>query len=333
MIQVEHLTKRYAGHTAVDDLSFRVEKGEIVGFLGPNGAGKSTTMRILSCFLPATSGTARVAGHDVFTESLQVRQRLGYLPENVPLYTDMRVTEYLNHRAALKGLAGRRLKERVGTVKELTDIKPFEHKIIGKLSKGQRQRVGLAEAMVHEPELLILDEPTIGLDPNQIRQARELIRSLGERHTILLSPHILPEVEMTCSRVVIINKGRIAASDTPANLPGKLRSAGNIRLEADPGADDAAAELGKVPGVKEVTVEASPSSGGWDGHADVGATSVAAAGTNGFREFTLRVEAGTDPREEVYRLCVARRWNVRELSQRRATLEDVFVEITHADAH
>ena len=326
MIQVEHLTKRYAGHTAVDDLSFSVEKGEIVGFLGPNGAGKSTTMRILSCFLPATRGTAWVAGHDVFTESLQVRQRLGYLPENVPLYTDMRVTEYLNYRAALKGLAGGRLKERVGTVKELTDIKPFEHKIIGKLSKGQRQRVGLAEAMVHEPELLILDEPTIGLDPNQIRQARDLIKNLGERHTILLSTHILPEVEMTCSRVIIINKGRIAASDTPANLPGKLRSAGNIRLEADPGADDAAAELGKVAGVKEVTVEAPSPSGGWDGHA-------AAAGPNGFREFTLRVEAGTDPREEVYRLCVDRRWKVRELSQRRATLEDVFVEITHADAH
>ncbi len=323
MIQVEHLTKRYAGHTAVDDLSFHVEKGEIVGFLGPNGAGKSTTMRILSCFLPATSGTARVAGHDVFTDSLQVRQRLGYLPENVPLYTEMRVTEYLNHRAALKGLSGRRLKERVGVVKEMTDIKPFEHKIIGKLSKGQRQRVGLAESMVHEPELLILDEPTIGLDPNQIRQARELIKSLGERHTILLSTHILPEVEMTCSRVIIINRGRIVASDTPANLPGKLRSAGNIRLEADPGTDDAAAELGKVPGVKEVTVEAIAIPGVTNG----------TSGSGAFREFTLRVEAGMDPREEVYRLCVARRWAVRELSQRRATLEDVFVEITHADAH
>ncbi len=330
MIEVEHLTKRYAGHTAVDDLSFSVEKGEIVGFLGPNGAGKSTTMRILSCFLPATSGTARVAGYDVFTDSLKVRQSLGYLPESVPLYTEMRVTEYLNHRAALKGLSGRRLKERVGTVKELTDIRAFEHKIIGKLSKGQRQRVGLAEAMVHEPALLILDEPTIGLDPNQIRQARELIKNLGERHTILLSTHILPEVEMTCSRVIIINRGRIAASDTPANLPGKLRSAGNIRLEADPGADDAPAELGKVPGVKEVTVEALPA--GWD--ASAGATPAAGLNPpNGFREFTLRVEAGTDPREEVYKLCVARRWNVRELSQRRATLEDVFVEITHADAH
>lgn len=329
MIQVEHLTKRYAGHTAVDDLSFSVEKGEIVGFLGPNGAGKSTTMRILACYLPATSGTARVAGHDVFTESLQVRQRLGYLPENVPLYTEMRVTEYLNHRAALKGLSGRRLKERVGTVKEQTDIKPFEHKIIGKLSKGQRQRVGLAEAIVHEPDLLILDEPTIGLDPNQIRQARELIKSLGERHTILLSTHILPEVEMTCSRVVIINKGRIAGDDTPANLPGKLRSAGNIRLEADPGADDAAAELHKVPGVKEVTtLETAAGPGG-----PTVDPSKPALANNGYRAYTLRVEAGTDPRAEIYQLCVARRWRVRELSQRRATLEDVFVEITHADSH
>jgi ABC-2 type transport system ATP-binding protein len=322
MIEVEHLTKRYAGHTAVDDLSFTVERGEIVGFLGPNGAGKSTTMRILACFLPATSGRAKVAGFDVFSQSLEVRRHLGYLPENVPLYTEMRVTEYLDYRAALKGLSGRRLRERVGVVKELTDIKDVENKIIGKLSKGYRQRVGLAESMVHEPDLLILDEPTIGLDPNQIRQVRDMIKNLGSRHTILLSTHILPEVEMTCSRVIIINKGRIAAVDTPANLPGKLRSAGNIRLETDPGADDAAAELRKVPGVKEVTailLEAESAATG-------------APPDNGYREFELRVEAGADPRAEIYQLAVARHWKLRELSQRKATLEDVFVEITHADA-
>ncbi len=330
MIEVEHLTKRYAGHTAVDDLSFSVERGEIVGFLGPNGAGKSTTMRILSCFLPATSGRATVAGFDVFSQSLDVRRRLGYLPENVPLYTEMRVTEYLDYRAALKGLSGRRLRERVGVVKELTDIKGVENKIIGKLSKGYRQRVGLAEAMVHEPDLLILDEPTIGLDPNQIRQVREMIKNLGDRHTILLSTHILPEVEMTCSRVIIINKGRIAASDTPANLPGKLRSAGNIRIEADPGADDAAAELRKVPGVKEVTpVELLADLGaGVSPAAPVNAPDPAG---NGYREWELRVEAGADPRADIYELAVARRWKLRELSQRKATLEDVFVEITHAD--
>jgi ABC-2 type transport system ATP-binding protein len=193
MIKVENLTKRYAGHTAVNDLSFEVEKGEIMGFLGPNGAGKSTTMRILSSFMPATSGRATIAGFDVFEQSLQARAHLGYMPENVPLYTEMRVTEYLNYRASLKGVSHRRLAERVGDVKELCGLKDVEKKLIGSLSRGYRQRVGLADALVHEPDLLILDEPTAGLDPNQIRQVRELIKNLGKQHTILLSTHILPK--------------------------------------------------------------------------------------------------------------------------------------------
>ncbi|MBV9127283.1 MAG: ATP-binding cassette domain-containing protein [Verrucomicrobia bacterium] len=327
MIKVEHLTKRYASHTAVNDLSFEVERGEIVGFLGPNGAGKSTTMRILSCFLPATTGRATVAGFDVFSQSLDVRRHLGYMPENVPLYTDMRVTEYLNYRAALKGLSGGRLKTRVGAVKELTDLRDVENKLIGKLSKGYRQRVGLAEAMVHEPDLLILDEPTIGLDPNQIRQVRDLIKDLGQRHTILLSTHILPEVEMTCSRVLIINKGRVVASDTPANLPGTLRSAGNIHVEADAGAEDAAAELRKVRGVKDVAPVVAAAS------AESPAVPAPSGRGHGFQEFELRVEAGADPRLDIYELARARNWKLRELSLRRATLEDVFVEITHTDAH
>lgn len=310
MIKVENLTKRYAGVTAVDSLSFEVGKGEIVGFLGPNGAGKSTTMRILSSFMPATSGRATIGGYDVFEQSIEARRRIGYMPENVPLYTDMRVEEYLRYRAALKGVSGgRRMKERIDTVLELCSLGDVRHRIIDQLSKGYRQRVGLADALVHDPDLLILDEPTIGLDPNQIRQVRELIRSLGKRHTILLSTHILPEVEMTCSRVIIINKGRIEASDTPENLLSRLRAAGGVRLEAKTGGDNGAETLAKIKGVKEVsTTEA-----------------------DGWTTFSLRLEAGSDPREEIYRLAVDRKWTVRELTRSRATLEDVFVEITQAD--
>jgi ABC-2 type transport system ATP-binding protein len=309
MIKVENLTKRYAGQTAIQDLNFEVGKGEIMGFLGPNGAGKSTTMRILSSFMPPTSGRASIAGFDIFEQSLQARSHLGYMPENVPLYNDMRVTEYLDYRAALKGVPHRRVAERVGDVKELCGLKEVEKKIIGALSKGYRQRVGLADALVHEPDLLILDEPTSGLDPNQIRQVRDLIKNLGKQHTILLSTHILPEVEMTCSRVIIINKGRIEACDTPENLLGQIRTASGVRLEAKVGTDDAAEELKKISGVRDVTAS---SDGEW-------------------QVFALRVEAHTDVREEIFRLASARRWIVRELSQRKATLEDVFVEITHPD--
>lgn len=309
MIKVENLTKRYAGNTAIEDLSFEVEKGEIVGFLGPNGAGKSTTMKILSSYMPASSGRASIAGFDVFSHSLEARQHLGYMPENVPLYTDMRVTEYLNYRAALKGITGRRQRERVGDVKELCSLRDVETRLIGTLSKGYRQRVGLADALLHSPDLLILDEPTIGLDPNQIRQVRELILNLGKYHTILLSTHILPEVEMTCGRVVIINRGKIEAADTPENLVNAMRAAGGIRLEAKVGADDGIAQINMVSGVKDVNFEAD---GDWS-------------------VFTLRTDAGSDPREELWRLATDRHWTVRELSRRRATLEDVFVELTHGD--
>jgi ABC-2 type transport system ATP-binding protein len=309
VIKVENLTKKYAGITAINNISFEVGEGEIVGFLGPNGAGKSTTMRILSSFMPATSGRASIAGFDVFAKSLEARTHLGYMPENVPLYTDMRVSEYLAYRAKLKGVTGRRLKERVGDVRELCGLKDVENRIISTLSKGYRQRVGLADALVHEPDLLILDEPTIGLDPNQIRQVRELIKNLGKHHTILLSTHILPEVEATCTRVIIINRGRIEASDTPDNLRRQLRGAGGIRLEAKTGSDDGVAELQKITGVKDVTVE---EDGEW-------------------RRFLVRADANADLREEVYRLTADRKWRVRELTQRGATLEDVFVEMTHAD--
>jgi len=309
MIKVENLTKRYAGQTAIKDLNFEVGKGEIMGFLGPNGAGKTTTMRILASYMPPTSGRATVAGFDVFEQSLQARSHLGYMPENVPLYADMRVTEYLDYRAALKAVPHRRIMERVGDVKELCGLKEVEKKLIGTLSKGYRQRVGLADALLHEPDLLILDEPTIGLDPNQIRQVRELIKNLGKQHTILLSTHILPEVEMTCSRVIIIHKGRIEACDTPENLLGKIRQVGGVVVEAKVGNDNGAQELKKISGVRDVTME---TDGEW-------------------KIFSLRVESGTDVRADVFQLASARRWTVRELSQRRATLEDVFVEITHPD--
>ena len=309
MIKVENLTKRYAGQAAIQDLNFEVGQGEIMGFLGPNGAGKTTTMRILSSFMPPTSGRATVAGFDVFEQSLQSRAHLGYMPENVPLYNDMRVTEYLDYRAALKAVPHRRVAERVGDVKELCGLKEVEKKVIGTLSKGYRQRVGLADALLHEPDLLILDEPTMGLDPNQIRQVRELIKNLGKQHTILLSTHILPEVEMTCSRVIIIHKGRIEACDTPENLLGKIRQAGGVVLEAKVGVDNGGEELKKISGVRDVTVDAD---GDW-------------------KIFSLRVESGTDVREEIFRLAIDRHWTVRELTQRRATLEDVFVELTHPD--
>ena len=309
MIKVESLTKRYAGQPAIQNLNFEVGQGEIMGFLGPNGAGKTTTMRILAGFMPPTSGRATIAGFDVFSQSLQARSHLGYMPESVPLYSDMRVEEYLVYRAALKSVPRRRVAERVGDVKELCGLKEVKKQLIGTLSKGYRQRVGLADALLHEPDLLILDEPTIGLDPNQIRQVRELIKNLGEQHTILLSTHILPEVEMTCSRVIIIHKGRIEACDTPDNLLGKIRRAGGVLLEAKTGPDNGAEELKKIAGVRDIMIDVD---GEW-------------------KIFSLRVESGVDVREQIFRLATDRRWIVRELTQRRATLEDVFVELTHPD--
>src|SRR6202047_3720680 len=310
MIKVEQLTKKYAGVTGIDQISFEVGKGEIVGFLGPNGAGKTTTMRILASYMPASSGRATVAGFDVFSESLKARRHLGYLPESVPLYHDMRVNEYLRYRGALKALSGKRLKSRIGVIKELCGLREVGRKKIAGLSKGFRQRVGLAEAMIHEPDLLILDEPTIGLDPNQIRQVRELIKSLGERHTILLSTHILSEVEATCNRVLIINRGKIEDSDSPNNLVNQRRTAGLVNLEVKTGAEDPIQYLLKIPGVKEVQLE---TDGVW-------------------RKGWIRIEANSDLREEIFGLAVERKWIIRELSKERATLEDVFVELTHSES-
>src|SRR5437667_9429242 len=231
MIEVANLTKRYAGHAAVSNISFSVRRGEIVGLLGPNGAGKSTTMRILACYLPATSGTVRVAGLDVFTDSDEVRRRIGYMPENNPLHYDLRVREYLKFRARLKGLSRTRSRERVDVVMQQCGLTEVSRRIIGHLSKGYRQRVGLADALAHEPELIILDEPTIGLDPHQIRSVRQLIKDLARHHTVLLSSHILSEVEMTCNRVLIIHQGKILAADTTRNLQNIMSDGGQVIAE------------------------------------------------------------------------------------------------------
>lgn len=310
MIKVSHLTKTFAGCTAVDDVSFEVAPGEIVGFLGPNGAGKTTTMRILACYLPATRGTVTVAGHDVFEDSLEVRRHIGYLPENDPLYPEMRVDEYLDFRARLKGIGGARRRKRVDEVKELCGLSDVGRRIIGQLSKGYRQRVGLAESLVHDPDLLILDEPTIGLDPNQNRQVRSLIKDLAKRHTILLSTHILSEVEMTCQRVLIINQGRIVASDTPENLRRLMHGGQNLIAEIAGPRDAVTAELKSLPGVLDVSAS---EDGGWC-------------------RVVIGCEKESDLREAVFDRVLRFGWRLRELKAEKKSLEDIFVSLTRGEA-
>ena len=310
MIEVHQLTKRYARHEAVSDVSFSVRKGEIVGFLGPNGAGKTTTLRMLTGYLPPTSGSASIAGYDIFRQSLEARRRTGYMPENVPLYEDMRVREYLKFRAHLKGLAGSAARLRVGHVLDTCGLQSVRRKMIKTLSKGYRQRVGLADALVHDPELLILDEPTNGLDPNQIRQIRELIRHLGETHTVLISTHILHEVEMTCNRVIIIDNGRIKAADTPENLTAQMRAAGRIQMEVQADAEVVAGAIQRIDHVKKVTPEVLD---------------------DGWTRFTVWVESGTDSRERLAQLATQHGWPLRSLFRHAAKLEDVFVELTRKD--
>jgi ABC-2 type transport system ATP-binding protein len=310
MIEVANLTKRYAGHTAVSNISFTVRQGEIVGLLGPNGAGKSTTMRILSCYLPATSGTVRVAGLDVFAQSSEVRRRIGYMPENNPLHSDMRVREYLKFRARLKGLGLKRSRQRVDTVMEQCSLTDVARRIIGQLSKGYRQRVGLADALVHEPELIILDEPTIGLDPNQIRAVRQLIKSLALTHTVLISTHILPEAEMTCNRMVIMFEGKILAADTPENLQQLMSSNSQVLAEiAAP-----LAELQKS----------------WAEMPEIEHFDVSAAEGEYFR-CALTPRNGLDLRPRIFALARERGWTLRELTRNRHSLEDIYVRVTRPE--
>jgi ABC-2 type transport system ATP-binding protein len=307
VIEVQHLTKRYGRVTAVDDVSFRVEPGEILGFLGPNGAGKTTTMRILTGYMPATEGRATVAGYDVFTHPIEAKRRTGYLPETPPLYPDMTVREYLDFVARIKGVPGAERKDRVNTIMKRTRIDDMAARACGKLSKGYRQRVGLAQAIIHNPEVLILDEPTAGLDPKQIMETRDLIRSLAGSHTIVLSTHILPEVSQTCQRVVIINKGRVVAVDTPDNLRARLRGAETLFVQVDAGGADAAGVLASVPGVASVAP------------ADM---------RQGSGSFEVQSEHGRDIRRELANEIVTRGWGLLELRPMRISLEEVFLQVT-----
>ena len=312
MIEVQHITKQYGGFTAVDDVSFRVERGEILGFLGPNGAGKTTTMRILTGYMPPSEGRATVAGFDVFDQPIEAKQRTGYLPETPPLYPDMTVREYLDFVARIKGVPSRERKERVKAVMERTRVADMADRQCGKLSKGYRQRVGLAQALIHNPEVLILDEPTAGLDPKQIIDTRDLIRGLAGDHTIVLSTHILPEVAQTCQRVVIINKGRVVAVDTPDNLTARLQGAATLFVHLDAGGADAAAALAAIPGVSRVAP------------ADQrGAAPPPAPDT-----FEVESERGVDVRRLLANTIVTRGWGLLELRPMRMSLEDVFLQVT-----
>ncbi len=310
MIEVSDLTKKYAGQTAVSDVSFTVGRGEIVGLLGHNGAGKSTIMRILSCFMPATSGTVRVAGFDVFRDADEVRRRIGYMPENNPLHQEMRVREYLKFRARIKGLSIRRCRERVDAVTEMCGLTAVSRKIIGHLSKGFKQRVGLADALVHEPELIILDEPTIGLDPHQIRSVRQLIKEQGRNRTVLISTHILSEVELTCSHIVILDKGKMLAADSIANLHIKASE--------------------RVQVVAEIAAPSDALSAFWEELAEVEYFDVAPADGDFFRS-TLSLRDGMDLRPQISSLCQQRGWALRELTRNRPSLEDIYMQLTRRE--
>lgn len=310
MIQVSNLTKRYAGRTAVDDISFTVARGEIVGLLGPNGAGKSTTMRVLAGFMPACSGTVRVAGFDVFHDSEEARRRIGYMPENNPLYPEMRVREYLKFRARLKGLGWKKSRERVTTVMEQCGLTDVGRRVIGQLSKGYKQRVGLADALVHEPDLIILDEPTIGLDPQQIRSVRQLIKSLAGKHTVLISTHILPEAEMMCNRMLIMFDGRVLASDTPENL--QRRMAGGSQV------------------IAEIAAPAAALNAAWEEMPEVEQFDVA-PGEGEFFRCALTPRDGCDLRPAIFALAQRNQWPLRELTRSRHSLEDIYLQVTKPD--
>jgi ABC-2 type transport system ATP-binding protein len=306
MIKVSGVTKKYPARLAVNNVSFEVARGEIVGFLGPNGAGKTNTMRMLTGYLPMNSGSIEVAGYDVSKDPQEVRRRIGYLPESCPLYPEMRVDEYLRFRAELKGVRSAARKAKMSEVKEQCGLTEVGKRIIGQLSKGYRQRVGLADSLIHDPDLLVLDEPTVGLDPFQIRQVRELITQLANRHTILLSTHILQEVEAICERILIINEGQIVASDTEENLHRTLHACSIIEMEIMADKAQAVAKVGELEGLD--VRNASELADGW---------------------LWLEIEADSPAmRVELYNLSVTEGWTLRELSEQQHSLEDTYVEIT-----
>ena len=311
MIEVQHLTKRYGPVTAVEDVSFRVERGEIFGFLGPNGAGKTTTMRILTGYMPATEGTAVVAGFDVFDQPLEAKRRTGYLPETPPLYPDMTVVEYLTFVAKIKGVPSAERRQRRQAVMDRTRVSDMANRQCSKLSKGYKQRVGLAQAILHNPDVLILDEPTAGLDPKQIIETRNLIKELAGDHTIILSTHILPEVSQTCDRVVIINKGRVVAEDTPHNLTARLRGSETLYIQVDDNGADASGTLQRVPGVTRVA------------EADRRDKTVG---------YEVQSESGRDVRRDLARAVVSGGWGLLELRPMHLSLEEIFLSLTTDEA-
>jgi ABC-2 type transport system ATP-binding protein len=307
VIEVQHLTKRYGRVTAVDDVSFRVERGEILGFLGPNGAGKTTTMRVLTGYMPATSGRAIVAGFDVFDQPLEAKRRTGYLPETPPLYPEMTVREYLTFVSEIKGIPSGERKARIDGAMEKSRVTDMAGRHCGKLSKGYRQRVGLAQTLIHNPDVLILDEPTAGLDPKQIIETRELIKHLAGDHTIILSTHILPEVSQTCERVVIINRGRVVAVDTPANLTRRLTGSETMYVQVDGAGDAGSPALTSVPGVARV--------------AEVDRQGAVVG-------YEVESEKGRDIRRDLARAVVGAGWGLLELRPVRMSLEEIFLQLT-----
>jgi ABC-2 type transport system ATP-binding protein len=304
MIDVQQVTKRYGQHTAIDRVTFSVAKGEVLAFLGPNGAGKTTAMRILTCFMPATEGRAKVAGFDCADQPLEVKRRVGYLPETPPVYQELTVAEYLRFVGRLRGLPDDAMKAGIAREVERLGLGPVQHRLIGNLSRGYRQRVGLAQALLHDPPVLILDEPTVGLDPKQIIEIRELIKSLAGSHSVILSTHILPEATAVCQRVVIISGGRIVAEDTPAQLSARLRHSDKVALTVTRAPADAEARLREVPGVQHVFANGPAGS------------------------FLLECELGRDAREEIGRLAVGQDWGLVEMKSISMTLEDVFLQLT-----
>lgn len=315
MIKVEGLTKRYDRFTAVHSIDFEVPRGRIVGFLGPNGAGKTTTMRILTCFLPPTSGTATVAGFDVLRQPMEVKKRIGYLPESPPVYPEMEVHEYLSFVGRLKGIPAAELSKRVQEVSERCNVADVTKKLISKLSKGYRQRVGLAQAIIHNPDVLILDEPTAGLDPKQIHETRDLIRSLAGQHTIILSTHILPEVEQTCDEVVIISKGQVVARDSVKNLTSRLRGQEAVALEVKAAGEaqspeDLERKLREVPGVSAVERRSAK---------------------GGVLAFEVQSEPGKHVRAALARAVVHAGWDLEELRPVAVSLEEIFLELTASE--
>ena len=307
MITVQHITKRYGNHVAINDVTFDVKQGEILGFLGPNGAGKTTTMRIITCFMPPTEGTVKVAGYDCFQQPQEVKQRIGYLPESPPLYQELTVTEYLRFVGRLKRLPSSRIPSRMAQVIEQLGLGDVQHRVIGHLSKGYRQRVGLAQALIHDPPVLILDEPTVGLDPKQIIEIRELIRSLAGSHTLILSTHILSEATAICDRVVIIDRGRIVAEDTPTQLSSRLRQSEKMSLTVKHPPHDWVGQLSTLPGVLHVvqgeTIETT----------------------------IIECELGRDLRDDLSQFVVRQGVGLLELKPLSLTLEEVFIQLTQQD--